>query len=306
MELREQTRQIRGRVKPLRLNKNTIIGEVYDFINWSQIFEKHTPANSIDPRFSLQLEYIQVDYLMESPMRIPVSEYPDIDTDIDSILKIQSATYEFKRRFNPQSGHAVRLTMHTRWTGENSYGPPKAEEFLYNLGQRGYLNFFSPYLIKDSDVDFADADLTIGIAIYEGTMGDFDEIEINAGYSGVMTYYKDYAPTAIKSLFWSINVGTTLQILPARATRIGLYLSNAGTTRVYFAFAENINELPPRASPFIEPGQSASFEFNRVTGSGGHEPYSLGQAYNKYLLTQSVGLIRESGSGIVGYQEFYE
>lgn len=304
MELREQTRQIKGRVKPLRLNAQTIPGQVLELVNWAQIFDKHTPTGAIDIQFALQLEYLQCDYYLLSPMKIPASEYPDFNDVLDSSLAINNKVYEFKRKFSPSTGHAVRLSLHTKWTGED-YGPPKADEYLYNLGQRGYLNLFSPYLLRDADVDFGDRNYTIGVSISEGELGEFDLIEINAGYSGTATYYKDYENRPLQAQWATYQVDNQVSFLPIRSNRVGLYLSNAGSTRLYFAFGEGLSSLTAKSSPFIEPGQSASFEFNRVSGVEGWEGYSLAQSINRFLLSMPVGLIRETGSGPVGFQEFY-
>ena len=267
---------------------------------------RHTPPNALDVQFSIQLEYLQCDYLLNSPMKIPAAEYPKFNEISDNNFDINNKVYEFKRRFSPTSGHAFRIALYNAWEG--NYGAIKADEFLYNLGSRGYLNLFSPYLLRDSDVDFGDFRLKIGVALAEGEMGEFDFIEFNGGYSGTISYFKDYEAKPLVSRCTSQPIGRdTERVCNGRENRVALYISNPGTTRIYIAFGDFsvsfFNPIIPGTTPFIEPGQTASFEFGKVIG---FQDAGFWSAKNyQFFLQSSVWAVREGAASPVVTHELY-
>ncbi|GGA47328.1 hypothetical protein [Okeania sp. KiyG1] len=108
-------------------------------INWVAITHFHQPQNSIDYVFKGQLEYLQCDYYITSLSKINSENLPKVNELRETNLQKQTKYFDFKGKFNVKSKHAVELMIHTKW-GSEDWGMPKAGEFLYNLGQYGYLN----------------------------------------------------------------------------------------------------------------------------------------------------------------------
>ncbi|NEN90811.1 MAG: hypothetical protein F6K48_18590 [Okeania sp. SIO3H1] len=301
--MREGIKQeVCGHIQPLRLGRNTTPGSIQTLIDWQAIADYHQPSNSINYIFKGQLEYLQCDYYITSLSGINSKNLPQINKLRETNLQKQTKYFDFKRRYNVRSGHAVELMLHTKW-GNEDWGMPKAGEFLYNLGQYGYLNFFDPYLLKDAEILYSDIRYKIGASI-DGAFGDFDIVEINGGYSGTITYFEAEFTEEVSENAGSVNVGEeATQILSQRSNRKILFVSNDGDSRLYFRFA-NSSSLVSINSPFLEPGESLSIDFNEATWSGGNQHQWVTAATKYYLTTRLYG-IREAGDGKVGYQEFY-
>ncbi|MDJ0553510.1 MAG: hypothetical protein QNJ68_03540 [Microcoleaceae cyanobacterium MO_207.B10] len=83
--------QVCGHIKPLRLNKNTMTGDIQTLIDWQAISDYHQPINSANYVFKGQLEYLQCDYYISSLNRVN-SENSMITTGYNkAILKTLAA-----------------------------------------------------------------------------------------------------------------------------------------------------------------------------------------------------------------------
>lgn len=301
--MREGIKQeICGHLSPLRINRFTITGEVLTLIDWNAIAAFHRPEFSKHYNFKGQLEYLQCDYYISSLNTINSANLPNVNELRDTNLQKQSKYHDFKRKYNPATGHAVEVMLHTKWESYN-WGIPKASEYLYNLGQYGYLNLFDPYLIRDSEVLYSDDRLKIGVS-FHGTLGDFDIIEINGGYSGVISFLELPTTQELYVDSGSKDVGVTAtRIVLNRNNRKMLFVSNAGDSRLFFAFG-NSSSVVSTNSPFLEPGESLTVEFDRAFWSGGNQNGWVASAIAYYLPLSLYG-IRESGSGKACYQDFF-
>lgn len=295
-------REVCGHIRPLRLSKETLPGNIQTLIDWALIANYHQPANSTDYIFKGQLEYLQCDYYIKSLSRIPDAGLPKVNELRETNLQKQSKYYDFKRKYNVKSKHTIELMIHTLWEDE-VWGIPKAGEFLYNLGQYGYLNLFDPYLLRDAEILYSDTRYKIGVSI-DGNLGDFDIVEINGGYTGSISYFEGEPTKRLSENSGSVEVGLRgTEILSSRHNRKILFVSNDGDSKLYFRFA-NSSSLVSTNSPFLEPGESLSIDFDRATWSGGNQHQWIMPATKYYILQRLYG-IREKGSGKVGYQEFY-
>jgi len=299
---RGRVQEICGHIKPLRLNQNTIPGEINTLIDWEAIANFHKPANSTNYVFKAQLEYLQCDSYISSLTRIESKDLPVISNVRDNNWQKQDKLYEFKRKFNVKSGHTTELMLHTKWEDED-WGMPKAGEFFYNLGQYGYLNFLNPYLIKDAEILYSDTRFKVGVSI-DGFLGDIDIAEITGGYTGTISYFETEPTSSLAESSGSVQVGTqATEILSQRSSRKMLFVSNEGETRLHFRFTNTRNAISSNA-PFLEPGETLSINFDRTSWSGGNEHQWMAMA-TKYYIPLRLWGIRKTGSGQVFYQEFY-
>jgi hypothetical protein len=306
MALREGIKQeFAGCLKPLRLNKDTIPKTIYPLVDWSRIFDKHTPDSAVNPTFKVQLEYLQCDYGIDSLMRIPTTGYPNFDDVVDTEIDRQVKAADFKRRYNALNGYAVELSIHTIWTpDEQEWEHPKSVEYLYNLGQYGYLNLFSPYLLRDAEIMYGDADFKIGVALREGELGGADYIEINGGYSGVVTYFEYEASINASEDFNVIEVGTTTtNIASNRSGRRYFWMQNLGDTDLYFIIGFSSSKLVPGGGFCLKPNETFSVEGKKISIPS--RQYYLLPDPASIVLRHPIYAVRKSGKGNVAYQEFY-
>ncbi len=301
--MREGIKQeVCGHLPPFIINKNTVPGDIRTLIDWNAISNYHKPANSEFYIFKGQLEYLQCDYYISSLNTINSVNLPNVNELRDTNLQKQSKYYDFKRKYNASTGHAIELMLHTQWDG-GEWGMPKASEYLYNLGQYGYLNLFDPYLLRDSEILYSDVRYKVGVSI-DGSLGDFDIVEINGGYSGTISYFETEPTDSLSEDSGSVNVGTSAtRIIGSRASRKILFVSNNGSTRLFFMFASYSGAVSLN-SPLLEPGESLTIEFDRASWSGGNQ-HNWMTAATRYYLPLSLYGIRESSGGDVTYQEFY-
>lgn len=302
--MREGIKQeVCGHLKPFIITKNTVAGDIQPLIDWSAIANFHKPSGAVNYIFKGQLEYLQCDYYISSLNTINSSNLPAVNELRDSNLQKQSKYFDFKRRYNASTGHAIELMLHTRWEGYD-WSPPKASEYLYNLGQYGYLNLFDPYLLRDSEILYSDRRFRVGVSI-DGVLGDFDYVEINGGYSGIISYFEEADPTnPLSESAGSVQVGTqALLILPARTNRKISFISNDSDKRLFFRFTSNQNQVSLN-SPFLEPGESLSLDHSEISYSGGNQHQWIMTIPRNYIPLRCYG-IRDSGSGNVFFQEFY-
>ncbi len=124
-------------------------------IDWSAISNYYQPANSKFYFFKGQLEYLQCDYYIKTLNTINSDNLPKVNELRDTNLQKQVKYHDFKRKYNATRGNTIELMLHNKWN-DSEWGMPKASEYLYNLGQYGYLNLFDPYILRDSEVLYSD------------------------------------------------------------------------------------------------------------------------------------------------------
>ncbi|MGB3511500.1 MAG: hypothetical protein WBA93_20135 [Microcoleaceae cyanobacterium] len=301
--MREGIKQeVCGHIQPLRLNKDTVPGNILPLINWGLIAQLHQPSNSANYIFKGQLEYLHCDYFIDSLNKVDSKQLPDINELVDSNLQKQAKYYEFKRKYSVEKRYVIELMLHTKW-GATEWGAPKAGEFLYSLGQYGYINLFDPYLLRDSEILYSDSSYQVGVST-DGYFGDFDRAEINGGYSGVISYFEVEQTESLSENSGGVEIGASpVQVLGSRLSRRFLYLCNEGNSRVYFCFANTSAGVTTNA-PFLEPGESLTIEFDKAFWSGGGSHHWIAGA-TKYYLTQRLYCIRKANLEKVTFQEFY-
>ncbi|MEM8568920.1 MAG: hypothetical protein AAGF85_20850 [Bacteroidota bacterium] len=294
-------REVCGHIKPFVIN-TTVAAPVQPVVDWHAIAAYHKPSGSTEYIFKGQLEYLNCDYYIDSLLQIDSDNLPKVKELRDTNLQKQTKYAEFKQDFNAKSRHAIELMIHTKWESQN-WGMPKASEYLYNLGQYGYINLFDPYLVRDAEILYSDERYKVGIS-YDGLLGEGDIIEINGGYSGVISYFEPENQEYLSEKSGSVKVGTTAtEILRSRSNRKILFVCNNGTTRLHFQFVSNSSAVSLN-SPFIEPGESLSMNFENASWSGGNQHNWVSEASKYYIGLHLYG-IRESGNGSVSFQEFY-
>lgn len=301
----KKTRKFTGNIYPVEITESnqTTNGVLIDLIDWERILNKHLPAYAKNPELSIKLELFQLNYILPSLTKIPTANYPYIDEATDTRLDIQAKTHEFKRKYNVTSGHAIRIVFYEDAVGQEGFRitPAFAEEYLYNLGQWGYLNVLDPYLVKDSEVFLGDKDRKIALFV-EGELGVGDRLVFRGAYSGEIEYEEGFPPVKESAVEREITT-SPVSLLTNRTSRIGLYLQNVGSADIAFRFIQSGGAFSVRSAPILKPGQTLTIEHGKLVYPEKHPSILEGLLPHWINLTLMVATVR--GSSRVLSQEFY-
>lgn len=296
------TQSFQDEIAPVRVDVSNGDGRIITIVDWAAEAAARTPAGATNIQWSFTCEYLSAHYYFPSLMRIPSSELPLFElSDTDETR--QAKSIEFKRRFSPSSGYAVQFLL-WRWFNGGWRPVHSARDWLQYLGLEGHISLLYPYFLDEPGVMFGGTRHKIGLSISPRNLEGGDYIEINGGYSGSVSFVSDPNPeNLIESAGGSVEVGGTPELIVTNnIKRAALYVSNAGTTRLFFRFGSNSSALVAGAAPFIEPGESLSVEHGRLIYSGGGSQHTFNNA-QRQLTKLQLWAVRRAGIGPVCFQE---
>lgn len=301
MEIVSQT--FKGIIPPMRIDHINGDGRIVPIIDWAAISEKHTPENAVNVQYEMTLEYLTVNHYLPTLLKIPSSSYPEYraaDKELQRALK----TVEFKRNFSPDKNYAVQFLLWNWYLGD--WRPVHFDrDLLQNAGMEGRINLIKPYLVTVGDTVFGDKLHKLGLSIAPRYLQEGDYLEISGGYSGSISYlYRE--PEVIlypgQSGVEEVSTTTTL-LLSANPKRAVLYVGNEGTRRIYWQFGDPYSlYFQAGTSPFLDPGQSLTFEHEFFTSNGGDNHKFLGNFASSFCKMPLLAIC-QSGTGRAVYQE---
>lgn len=300
-----KTRRFTGNIDPVEITEFNQASDntLTDLIDWKRILNKHLPPYAKNPELSIKLELFQLNYNISSLTKVPSANYPYIDEATDTRLDIQAKTHEFKRKYNVNSGHAIRLVFYEEWSGQEGVRRTAvfAEEYLYNLGQWGYLNVLDPYIIKDSEIFLGDKDRKIALVV-EGNLGAGDRLVFRGAYSGEIEYEEGMPPVREYAIEREVDT-TPFNLFPNRDSRIGLYLQNVGSRDVAFRFIQTGGVFNANSAPILKPGQTLTIEHGKMIYP--EKNFSILENLLPYWINLTLKVATIRGTSRVLAQDFY-
>lgn len=279
MEIISQT--FKGVIPPVRIDHLNGDGQIVPIIDWSAIAANHTPPTATNIQFEFVLEYLTVTHYLPTLLRIPGSSYPQF-TAADKAIQRAAKLTEFKRNFSPDKNYAVQFLL-WNWYDGDWRATHFDRDYLQNAGLEGRINLIKPFLVTAGDTIFGDKLHKLGMSITPRPLQPGDYIEISGGYSGSVSYlYKE--PEIILGL-GAVGgkevVTTKTQILGNNNKRAALYVANEGTKRIYWRFDNSYSSLMEVGeSPYLDPGQSLTYEHGNLISNGGDNHKFLGKFAN--------------------------
>lgn len=262
-------RAFTGRCPTIELDNDTPVNQVFEIVNYRDIFNKVKPANSIAPTLSVAIETLQlISYL---PGLYKPHKLPDYDEDLTPLLQQQTQNLEWQAEFSPDTQYALEISIFESFFISNAWTTwqPLARKWCYNQGTEYYLDLINPFLSSKKQSDIGDINYKLGLAITkkpsQQTAKAIDNyIRIRCAYSGIITY--EQAPQnrilTRNSGSQTLSVNTSNQILPYNSKRKVLYLQNTGKSVIYFNFGDSISTSENCFS--LGPNQSLSYEGDKV------------------------------------------
>lgn len=291
---------IAGAIPPVRIDETNGDGRILAIVDWEAIAQSLIPPNAVNVNFKFVLEYLTLTNYFPTLLKVPSSSLPIYDRVVDTEVDKAAKTVEFKRKFNPSNNYSVQFLLWHWWNG-NWQSVHFDRDTRNNLGLEDRIGLIKPYLVTVGDTVFGDRKLKLGISIAPRPLRAGDFIEIHGGYSGEISYLYSPDYSISESVSDSVVIGNSpVRILPSRPKRAILYLSNNGETRLYFKFTNNGISFEAETSPFLEPGESLSYEHGQIIYPGGGEKYMI---KNPAICTLGLWAIRSSGTGKAVYQE---
>jgi hypothetical protein len=292
----------RDEIPPVRIDHLNGDGRIITIVDWQAEAASKVPSNAVNVQWSFTLEYLSLHYYFPTLNRVPTNQLPEFKLSESDTSK-QSKSIEFKRKFTPDNEYAVQFLL-WRWFN-NSWRPVhSARDWLQYLGLEGHIGLIHPYFLDEPGVMFGGIRHKIGISISPRSLQENDYVEINGGYTGEISYLlQEDEIELIEGASRSIEVGRDVVIGPgASENRAALYVSNAGTTRLYFKFSNDYASLILPNAPFLEPGESLSYEHGKLHYPGGNNhlipPFS-----QRSIVKMSILFARLEGNGLVSWQE---
>ncbi len=294
------TQQFRDEIAPIRIDATNGDGRIITVVDWASEAASRVPVNATSVQWSFTLEYLSFHYFFPSLNRVPTTQLP-IFKLAESDSSKQAKSIEFKRKFGPEGNYAVQFLL-WRWFNGSWRPVHSGRDWLTYLGLEGHIGLIYPYFLDEPGVMFGGVRHKIGISIHPRFLEAGDYIEINGGYSGGLSYVPIGGPGLEESIAGSVSVGRTTQmIVPGNPRRAALYVSNGGSTPLYFRFSGASDWLPP-AAPFIQPGESLSVEHAAIHYSGGNSQH-LSASLHSQISLLPLTACRMEGTGAVSYQE---
>ncbi len=283
MEVVSQT--FKGVIRPTRIDHRNGNGQLVPIVDWPEIAYRLSPPSAKNIKFEFTLEYLSINYYLPTLLRIPGNSYPQF-TASDKAIQRGLKLVEFKRSFPPDQNYAVQFLLWHFWKGTTEGlehpGFWRQEHFerdyLYNSGIENRINLIKPYLVTAGDTVFGDVNYALGISIAPRYLQEGDYLEITGGYSGSISYLWEEPEIVLsEGSSGSVNIGNTpVRVLPTNQKRAVLYVQNAGSTRCYIRFAKDEYGSPlipivPESIPFLDPGQSLTYEHGKLFFNGGNK-----------------------------------
>lgn len=292
----------RDEIAPVRIDESNGDGRIVTIIDWVIEAASRTPSNAVNVQWSFTLEYLSFHYYFPTLNRVPTNQLPEFKlSETDTSRQVKSI--EFKRKFTPDNEYAVQFLL-WRWFN-NSWRPVhSARDWLQYLGLEGHIGLIHPYFLDEPGVMFGGIRHKIGISISPRSLQEGDYIEINGGYTGEVSYLlQEDEIELIEGTSSSIEVGRDVVIGPgASGKRAALYVSNAGLTRLYFKFSNGNSSLILPNAPFLEPGESLSYEHGKLHYPGGNDHF-IPPFSHRSIIKMSLLFARLEGNGLVSWQE---
>lgn len=292
-------RAFTGRVPVVELNNESPTNQVFEIINYRDIFSKIKPTGAINVNLSIALETLQlISYL---PGLFKPNKFPDYDEDLIPLLQKQAEDLQWMAEFNPSTQYAMEISLYESWWLNTAWGGWNliARKWLYNQQTEYYLDLLNPFLTITKNSDIGDANYRLGIAItqkptQQTAKANENYVRIRAAYSGIITYEQPVIATSkvlnkASNTLNPIPLNLKHQILYTDFNRRILYLQNTGKSIVYFNF--DINLLAPEASPFLLPRETFTFESGKFEWSGGGNQFIPPMA--EYLFQTGVWIFCE-------------
>lgn len=299
------TQEFKDELPPVRIDSSNGDGRIITIVDWASEASTKTPTNATNIQWSFSLEYLAMHHYFPSLARVLTSQLPGIKIS-DSDEARQAKAVEFKRKYSPTSGHAVQFLL-WRWFDGDWRAVHSGRDWIQYLGLEGHISLIFPYFLDEPGVMFGGTRHKIGMSIHPRYLEGDDYIEINGGYSGSLSYIipepVEVVSQIIEGSSGSKNIGLISErVLLSQSNRAALYLSNAGSTRLYFNFSNAETSVRPPAAPFLESGESLTYENGNFYYSGGNS-HLLSQTFSTSIIKLPLNCARLEGSGLVSYQQ---
>lgn len=315
--IRNIERAFTGRVPIVSLDNSSPANQVFELINFKEIFENLKPTGAVNATLSVAIECLQlISYL---PGLFRPHKLPEYDEDLTPLLKRQTQDLEWMGEFNPVTNYALEITLFESYYANNNWGiwQPIARKWLYNQQTEYYLDLINPFLSNKKQSDIGGNNYRLGVAItqkptQQTSFASNNYLRFRIAYSGIISYEQGSVSKVLEKTSNSLNpipLNTPEKILNNRPTRKIIFLQNTGESVIYFNFDYNLIGL---TSPYLLPGETLSYESGSFKWSGSGKEFLPPLA--EYLIQDAVyifcqGKDKEGKSvkkNSVAWIEFYE
>lgn len=289
--IRNIERAFTGRVPIVSLDNSSPANQVFELINFKEIFENLKPTGAVNTTLSVAIECLQlISYL---PGLFRPHKLPEYDEDLTPLLKRQTQDLEWMGEFNPVTNYALEITLFESYYANNNWGTwqPIARKWLYNQQTEYYLDLINPFLSNKKQSDIGGNNYKLGVAItqkptQQTSFASNNYLRFRIAYSGIISYEQGSVSKVLEKTsnsLISIPLNTPEKILNNRPTRKIIFLQNTGESVIYFNFDYNLIGL---TSPYLLPGETLSYESGSFKWSGSGKEFLPPLA--EYLIQDAV------------------
>lgn len=289
--IRNIERAFTGRVPIVSLDNSSPANQVFELINFKEIFENLKPTGAVNATLSVAIECLQlISYL---PGLFRPHKLPEYDEDLTPLLKRQTQDLEWMGEFNPVTNYALEITLFESYYANNNWGiwQPIARKWLYNQQTEYYLDLINPFLSNKKQSDIGGNNYRLGVAItqkptQQTSFASNNYLRFRIAYSGIISYEQGSVSKVLEKNSSSLNpipLNTRKIILNNRPTRKIIFLQNTGESVVYFNFDYDLIDL---TSPYLLPGETLSYESGSFKWSGGGKEFLPPLA--EYLIQDAI------------------
>lgn len=307
--IRNIERAFTGRVPVISLDNESPINQIFELINFRDIFNSLKPAGAINPTLSIAIENLQlISYL---PGIFRPHKLPDYDEDLIPLLKKQAEDLQWMSEFNPSTQYALEITLFESFYINNEWGrwSALARKWLYNQQTEYYLDLINPFLSKKQS-DIGGDNYRLGVAItqkptQQTAFANNNYLRFRCSYSGILSYEQNPTPKNLNRNSGSQNatINASVQVLIYRQKRKILYFQNTGKSIIYYNFGEPF--ATSENALFLLPNESLSYEGDKVNKSLPLAEYLINEPL--YIFTEGKN---EKGESVninkISFIEFYE
>lgn len=298
------SQSFKGIIPPILFDQSNGDGRIVPIIDWEMIAQKNLPVGAKNPVFEFSLEYLTATYWLPSLLKIPAQGYEMLKFGASEKQAERSAKIvKFKQQYGADSNYAIQFLL-WNWYNGNWDQVNFDRDILQSTGMEGRYGLIVPYLVTAGDTVFGDRLYKLGMSIAPRWLTEFDKIYIHGGYSGSISYLWNEPEILLsEGMSGKISVGTVgREILYQEPRRAVLYVANAGNKRVYWIFGGNPGSILPKTSPFLEPGESLTFEHGQLVYPGGNQHHLL-KGNSNSICKLSLNAISEDGVNDLVFQE---